>query len=229
MGPRYALPCLVVAGVALGAAGCATSTFKLTSDPGAAEVFVIDGKSGEKKSIGRTPLEMPMATVRAALGESGGAGEYVPLVVEKAEFQPERLLVPAGRFGTLVTAVEVRLKPKPLEPERKLARDLLDRLFLAQKFALTKQYERAQIELDRLLTDAPEFPRALSMRASIFFVQKNFPESVKWYELAVKADPQLDDAVQMLAKARAQLPPGNPARAPATAPGTVSTGNGGKP
>jgi tetratricopeptide (TPR) repeat protein len=179
--------------------GC-SSKFVVKSDPLQAEVSFQDSKSGEKKPLGKTPFEMPNTVLRQALGENLVSGEYFTLIVEKQGYQTEKILVPASRFETLITSLNVKLKQGDNAAEEKLAKDILNHLFLAQKLASSRQYERAQIELEKILTVAPEFPRALSMRASIYFMQKNYTESLKWYDSALKADPQMEDAIQMTAK-----------------------------
>jgi tetratricopeptide (TPR) repeat protein len=184
--------------------GC-SSMFVVKSDPAVADVYYLDPKTGLKKELGKTPLEMKDSAVKEAVGEVPSGG-YFTVIVEQKGFIPERLMVPATRFGTMVTQINVKLKPGSQEKEVRIAKDILDHLFLAQKFAVAKEYDRAQAELDRILNDFPEFARALSMRASIYYVQKNYAESLKWYELALKSDPEMEDAVRMTAKIRAMRP-----------------------
>lgn len=191
------ISCLLV----LHLTGC-TAAFTVKSDPLQADVYVQDAKSGEKKPLGKTPLELPLSAVKQTAGEDVQAGDYVTIDVEKQGYVSEHVAIPMSRFGTLVTALNVKLKPGDNPKEMHVAKDILDHLFLAQRFAVNREYERAQAELDRILTDFPDFPRALSMRGSIYYMQKNYAESAKWYERAAKADPQMEDAVKMLAKIR---------------------------
>lgn len=207
--------------------GCSTAMFTVTSDPLQADVYFQDpnstDKAAEKKPLGKTPLTMTNAELKAALGPGISSGQYFPLIVEKSGFTTEVFEVPAARFGTMLTKLDVKLKAVPLEQSSKVqeksAKAMVDRLFLAQKFALTQQFERAHAELDRLLVDFPDFARALSMRASIYYAQKNLPESLKWYEEALKLDPQMEEAVRMTAKIR-NGQPGDALRLPAGQSGT---------
>jgi tetratricopeptide (TPR) repeat protein len=219
---------LILFSVALCAGGCA-SVLAVKSEPLQADVFLQDPVSGNKKVIGKTPIEMSTSEVKALVGEEVMSGEYFTLIVEKQGYVSEKFLIPSTRFGVLVTALDVKMKAGNNPKEEKLAKDVLNRLFLAQKLAKTREYERAQIELDKILNEFPEFPRALSMRASIYFMQKNYAESQKWYEQAINADPQMEDAVQMLAKVRA-LQGGGVAKTPDRQIGSVPpTAQGGKP
>ncbi len=179
--------------------GCA-STFVVKSDPLGSDVSFIDPKSGTQKSLGKTPLEMKTSAVKEAVGEAIASGEYFTVVISQKGYVTEKVSVPATRFGTLVTQLDVKMKKGENEKEARIAKDILDQLFLAQRYAQTKEYDRAQATLDRIINDFPEFPRALSLRASIYFMQKNLEESLKWYGKALVADPQMEDAVRMTAK-----------------------------
>ena len=189
-------------GIIVSFTGC-SSVFTVKSDPLGADVFFQDPKTGEKKPLGKTPLEMPKSELRKTVGNGIDAGNFFTVIVEKPGYLPSSFSIPATGFGTMATILDVKLKEGSAPKEARIAKDLLDRLFLAQKYALSAQFERAQIEIDKILAEFPSFPRALSMRASIYFAQKNFEESVKWYDKALEADPQLEDAMRMSARARA--------------------------
>lgn len=183
---------------------CSTK-FIVVSDPPQAEVFIMDLKSGEKKTIGKTPIEMPVEDVKKSLTNKPTAGEFYTIVVEKPGFDAQTFSIPAGQFTTLVTSLDVKMKEGKSVKELKIAKEILDHLFLAQRFAVTGQFERSHIELDKIIVQFPSFARAYSMRASVFYAQKNYPESLKWYEEAIKLDPDLEEAVKMTAKIRSLL------------------------
>ncbi len=176
--------------------------FSVKSDPLQADIFFLT-KSGEKKPLGKTPLEMPVAELRKTIGEEYNSAEFFTVLVEKPGFAPESYSIPVTRFGTMLTALDVKLKASAVEKEAGMAKDILNHFFLAQKLANTQQFERAQIEIDKILALVPTFPRALSMRAAIFYAQKNYADSVKWYDEAIKADPQAEDTIKLAARVRA--------------------------
>ena len=220
---------ILFAGLALlFTSGCMTQTFTVTSEPPQADVYYQPPGATEKRTIGKTPISMPMKDLKAIIGETASSGQYFPVTVEKTGYNSETLQIPASRFGTLVTALDVKLKEGVVAKEEKTAKVLIDHLFLAQKYAVTLQFERAQIEIDKILADFPTFPRALSMRASIFYAQKNYNESLKWYEAALKVDPNMDDAVKMAAKIRNIQSGREPASVPAKAGAGIGTGTGSK-
>jgi tetratricopeptide (TPR) repeat protein len=184
-------------------AGCASS-LKVKTDPIDTEIYVLNRKTGEKKPLGKGPLEISAAEVRKKVGEEIRAGDYFELNVEKSGYIPEKLLVPVSKSGFMITSLEVTLKKSDLEKQASTAKGALAHLVLAQRFASHGEFDRAQIQVDQLLADFPDFPRALSMRGSILYLQKNYDESLKWYEKAVAADPNMEDAVKMMSKIRSQ-------------------------
>ena len=185
--------------------GCSTTNFfEVKSEPPQADVFVMTDKA-EKKPLGKTPLSIPRDDLKTALGQDTDAGEFFTVVVEKQGFLPQTFNIPATKFGTSMVSVSAKMKEGTQEKEIGQAKEVLDHLFLAQKLAMSQQFERAQIELDKVISQFPTFSRALSMRASIYYAQKNYQESMKWYEETLKVAPDLDEAVKMLAKVRSQL------------------------
>lgn len=175
--------------------------FDVKSEPLQADVFFKAPDSDEKKPLGKTPLSMPMTEVKKIVGNDAKSGQFLTIIVEKSGFVSQTYMIPATAYGLSIISLDVKLKTGA-DKEQRLAKDILDRLMLAQKFALSQQYERANIELDKILNDVPEFPQAMSMRAAIFFAQKNFPESLKWYENVLKVDPKDDEVVKMIAKVK---------------------------
>lgn len=179
--------------------------FKVTSEPADAEVYVLVGESKEKKLVGKTPLEIPIEEVTAALGATVSPGEFFTVEVAKQGFKPQSFNLPGNRFGTSVTQLDVKLLEGKSDKEMQTAQDILNRMFLAQKLAVSQQYERALIELDQILTQYPTFARALSMKGSIYLAKKNYEESLKWYELALKEDPQMDETIKLAVRVRELL------------------------
>jgi len=200
-----------------------SSKFIVKSEPPDANVYFLDTKSGEKKSIGKTPLEMPAEDVKKAVENMPSPGEFYTLIVEKNGFETQTFNLPTAQYTTLVTSLDVKLKEGAVQKELRLAKTILDQLFLAQKFALKNQFERAHIEIDKVIEQFPYFSRALTMRASIYFAQKNYSESLRWFEESLKIEPTLDEAIKMAAKLRSM--PGVAAKAALPLRNVSSTSN----
>lgn len=195
---------------ALGFTCSCTSLFVAESNPSQTEIFYITQKSGEKKLIGTTPLQLSMIEFKTKIGEDLQPGEFYKLRFEKKGFQTEEYHVPVSRFGTLATKIGITLtetkNDSSAAEQEKQAKTLIDRLFTAQRLAQLKEFERAQIEIDKILQDHPKFTRAMTMRAAIYFAQNNLPESIKWYEEALKIDPQMEDVLKLIAKIKGEKP-----------------------
>jgi tetratricopeptide (TPR) repeat protein len=191
--------------------GC-SSLLIVNSNPPAAQVSVIQwvGDSPLKPVVvGNTPVRIKVSELVENLKVDPGSGEYFELLVEKKGFTTQKLLVPATRMGHFQTQVFARLEL--LGPEAKeenktdLANKLIQHLFNSQQFAQKSDFERALAEIDQALGTDAKFSRALSMKGTIYFLQGNLPESLKWYEKAIEVDPGYADAIKMISKIHAKL------------------------
>ena len=179
--------------------GCA-SRLMVKSDPEEAKVFVkVIGRT-EPILLGQTPLDISTSQMEELTKVDPASGEVVELIVQKQDFKSERFMIPVSRFSTLRTMLLVKLNPG--EDVVTIAGAMVQHLLNAQTFANAGEFERAHVEVDHALEYDDRFARALSMRASIYFLQGDYQESMKWYEKALKLDPGLDDAVKMLAHIR---------------------------
>jgi tetratricopeptide (TPR) repeat protein len=179
--------------------GC-SSTFKVVSDPIEADVLVGTKKS-ELKLVGKTPLDLTTNELIEKIGEN--ENDFFIIEVKKEGFETEHFSFPKLQSGVLLSELNVKLKKdEGKESQLKTAQDIVNQLFLAQKFALSGQFERAMIQLDKILEEYPDFSRAASMKGSIHLAQKNYQESLKWYEKAIELDPKMEETVKLAAKVR---------------------------
>ncbi len=176
-------------------AGC-SSKLIVRSDPTDAEVFTRSPGAQEKNPIGKTPLEISTSDLERQTKISSSSGDYFELIVEKPNFQTDRILVPASRLGSMKTVISAKLIPGAKEGS--IASALVQNLFNAQTFLSHGEYERALIEVDKAIALDPNFARAYSMKGSIYFLQHNYAESLTWYEKALQKDPQIEDAIKMI-------------------------------
>lgn len=170
-----------------------SSKLAFQSEPQSVEVFVYSN-SGDKKLLGTTPLEVSFAEIEKWNSLSSLTGALIPLSFEKKDFESQKILLPPSRAG--LTSAAIFIKMKTGKDEGKLASALLQHLHNAQKFAAGGNFELAQQEVDKALEKEPLFIRAISMKGALFYVQKNWTESLKWYNKALEQDPQFDEAIQ---------------------------------
>ena len=210
--------------------GCQT-TFKVLTEPDQADVFII--QDNVEKPLGKTPLVKNNKELEELLKGQNAPGGLVNVVVKKDGFQTRNIWVPVNGGGALDSQLNIKLESGiDTKVELKTAQDILNKLFLSQQFARSQQLERALIEIDKVLEQFPEFDRAMTMKAAIYYAKGDFQESLKWYESALAINPELKSAVEMAAKVRKtlKLPTRLPPRTPAsgtTTPSAQPAGNTG--
>ncbi len=196
---------LNIVGISLLISGCSTA-LKVATQPEQASVFLIANETGEKRKLGVTPFELKNEELKEAFSGAGAPGDFVSIVVEKDEYQTRNLWLPLSSAGVIASNIELQLKKDDKKVvELKTAKEVLDKMFLAQRFARTNQFERALTEIDKVIESFPQLGRALSMKASILYAKGDFKDSLDWYEKALAADPELKDAVEMAALVRQRL------------------------
>lgn len=177
--------------------GCAGPRLKVQSTPPSAQVFASQQSSKDRKLIGTTPLEISFKDLYEKVGSSPSNGEYLVLTLESTTLEPERIMLPPVTFGASAMNIKVQLSPKQ---DVKKTESILQRLHNAQKFAQAGQLERALIETDKALEVDPQYVRSVSMKGSIFYMQKNYDEATKWFEKALAIDATFDQAVKMITR-----------------------------
>ena len=177
--------------------GCSTS-LKIISEPQEVDIYI--GEMGSEKRIhaGKTPLEISDADLEKKYKLSPSEMAFFQIYGQKKGYQSEKLLVPFG--GWLQSSAAVRIFLKPGKEVGSDVERIVKTIFNAQKFVETRQLEKAQLELDKVINEYPHFARAMSMKAGIFYLQKQYDESKVWYEKALKEDPNTTDAIIMLDK-----------------------------
>ncbi len=180
--------------------GC-SSSLKIQSEPSGSEVFISQQESKSKVSLGKTPVEITYKELQEKLGNTLSATDMLVVSLDSKENEPEKIYIPPAPFGSTKTILQIKHSPKK---EASNAGQILAKLHNAQKFANAGQFERAHIETDKVLETDPNFVRALSMKASVFYLQKNWDESIKWYEKALAIDSSFDEAIKMIARIKAE-------------------------
>ena len=178
-----------------------TSKIKIQSVPSDAEIFISQQNSLERKSLGKTPLEISVKDFSEKAGGQLRNGEFYILTIESKDCESEKILLPPQPFG--VTETQVIAKLIPLK-EGIQAKGILERLHNAQKFAQGGQFERALMETDKVLEIDSKLTRALSMKGSIYYLQKKYDEALTWFDKAIIQDPSFEEAVHMINKIKAE-------------------------
>jgi tetratricopeptide (TPR) repeat protein len=174
-----------------------SSKLKIQSEPSDIEVFVSQQNSAQKKSLGKTTIEITYSDLSEKIRGTQNSGEFVYMSFESKDFDIEKVLLPSRPFGLTSTQIFVKLTPLK---DVSQARDILQKLHNAQKFAQAGQFDRALVDIDKVLEVDPNFIRALSLKGSVYYLQKNYDEALKWFEKALALDGSFEEAVKMIAK-----------------------------
>lgn len=187
---------LVLLAMLIGLTACSGPKIKVQTSPAEADVYVAQQGSKEKTLLGKTPLEMSYQEMHQKVGSTQAGGDYLIMTVESRDYDTERLMVPPAAFGSELVDIKLQLNPKDVM----VASQILQRLHNAQKYAQLGQYERAQIECDKALEINPNFVRSLSMKGSLYYLQKNYDDALKWFDKALAIDNGFDEAINMIAR-----------------------------
>jgi tetratricopeptide (TPR) repeat protein len=171
----------------------------IKSDPSEAQIS-INLPNGQKKELGKTPLEVSFALFEEFVPLSPATGQMIPLLFERQDYESLLVMVPSVRLG--LTSASVMAKLKSNQDAAASAEQLLQFIHNAQKFVNAGNFDRAHAEVDLALNKSPRFIRGLSMKASIFYVQKRWDESQAYYEKALAIDNSFEEAIRMLTEIR---------------------------
>jgi tetratricopeptide (TPR) repeat protein len=186
---------------ALSLFGCSTAVVVVKSDPSDAEVSTREPRSGARKTLGKTPLRLDSETLfNLPSSLSCSDGTFAEFIINKDGYEPAHYFIPTEALARKEVDLDVKLFPGSQEDG--VARNLLEALFSAQRFAELGEFEHAHAEVDKALALSPGFPRAFTMRGSIFYLQKKYNESLKAYEQALVLDPKMEEAMRMIAQIR---------------------------
>lgn len=212
-------PKLVLALLTLSLGACSSAPLKVVSEPSQAEVYFVDQETKEEKRLGVTPLTKSDKDLAEQLEGQNEPGSLINLVVKKDGYRSKSIWLPTSAGGHLPASLSLKLESSTSSSdEMATASEILDKVFLAQQYAKTKQFERALIEIDKVLESFPKFDRAMTMKAAILYAQNNMKESLQWYENALAVNPELKSAIEMSGKIRKELklPSVRSARVPAS-------------
>lgn len=196
----------IVALIFLICSGCVSKPFKLVSEPDNAEAFLLVGEEKEKKSLGQTPVIKTKKEIEELIDADLNSGSTLNIVFQKDGYADKELWIPASAGGNLGVDIEVTLtKGLSSKDEVKTANQIIEKLFLAQNLARTQQFERAVIEIDKLIEKFPTLVRAMTMKGAILYASNSLKESLGSYEKALSLNPDLKTALEMSSKIRKQL------------------------
>lgn len=174
------------------------SKLTLQSEPSDAEVSIAVAGKAEKAKAGKTPVELTENQLQQMLQVTPDKAALLEITIEKKDFETRTILFPSNRWGELSKTIKIQLTPRTEASD--IVRVMLRHLFNGKKFAESRQYDQAQMELDKALALDSKSAQAMTMKAGVFYLQNNFGEAEVWYKKALAAEPSFSEAIQMLEK-----------------------------
>ena len=147
--------------------------------------------AGEKKSIGKTPLDTTMDDLKSNVGDK----ENIQLQVSKDGFQSFNLILPligSSEINVMAT-LEVNQDIKLTQDVDLLIADLFDVLRMIR----LKDYGSAFAKLDLLEKKFPYYSIIYEMKGMGHYLSKDFKKALNFYRIAFGLNPKNREAYKM--------------------------------
>lgn len=177
--------------------GCGHQRISIKTRPDDAEVYIRVNDTSPLIKIGQTPLQVSEDELRSKFGIDSRNNSFYEFVFEKENFASQNIFVPLSSFGQSNAEIVTTLK-RFSEANLKTADKLIQFLLNSQKFAQEGDFDRALKEVDKTIEINANFKWALAMRGAIYYLKKDYSESLSWYQKALEIDPGFEDAISMI-------------------------------
>ncbi|OFZ14260.1 MAG: hypothetical protein A2X86_05275 [Bdellovibrionales bacterium GWA2_49_15] len=170
---------------------CLAEELTVTSNPEQADIFIKTTSNDAGVKIGRTPLKIPMSEVVNNFAKSN----VFILEISKEGFDPYRVLL--TRTGSNDIELSVNLD---VSKNLKLVKDvdyLVTQLFEVQRQIRIKDYVDALKRLDILEKDFPHYSVVYELKASTYYLSKDFSKALSYYRKAFSMNSDNRDAYIM--------------------------------
>ncbi|MCO4793109.1 MAG: hypothetical protein KC493_05335 [Bacteriovoracaceae bacterium] len=163
----------------------------ITSNPEEVDIFVKNAQTGQELKIGKTPYKGDVDALTANVAN----GSVFMIELRKVGFESYRILF--TKAGKSDIAVNVNME---VAKDMSMTQDfdlLTGDLFDVQRMVRTKDYQSALKKLEMLEKKFPHFSVVYEMRASVFYLMKEFKRSLTFYRKAFATNPKNRDAYRM--------------------------------
>jgi tetratricopeptide (TPR) repeat protein len=163
----------------------------ITSNPEQAIISVKNAQTGQEVKIGKTPYKGSLD----AIVNNIASGSVFMLEIAKDGFEPYRILI--TKTGTSDIAINVNMT---VSRNMKMTQDfdlLMSELFDVQRMIRTKDYSSSLEKLNDLIKKFPHFSIVYELKASVFYLMKEFKRSLTYYRKSFAVNPKNRDAYRM--------------------------------
>lgn len=173
---------------------CASPGIRIYSEPGSAEVFVIEANQAPKK-LGTTPLNLDERDFN--WGQANG----VQLRFVKEGFKSESIVLPKTRFASnssihaLMDKAEASLAQ---QSQGEALRKIADAVAKSQNYIYKNQYDRAQMLLENLTIDYPNLSVLYDLLGNVYYLRKDLRSSLTAYRKSESLWPNNRETKKMI-------------------------------
>jgi len=166
------------------------SQLVINSEPANAIIYLRKSDSDKLVKFAKTPYKGKLEDLQNIVGQTAFTIE-----IKKVGFIPYRLLLANLKSSDIKLKVSLEVNN-----DIKFTQDydlLVDDLFDVQKFVRTKDYSTALEKLKLLDKKFPYFSIIDELRASVYYLQKDFKRSLAFYRSAFEKNSKNRDAYKM--------------------------------
>lgn len=156
---------------------CASPGIRIYSEPGDANVYVIQANQAPKK-LGVTPLNLDERDF------NWGSSNGVQLRFVKEGFKSESIVLPKTKFASnssihaLMEKGETNLAA---HDQTEALRKVADAVAKSQNYIYKNQYDRAQMLLENLAIDYPNLSVLYDLLGNVYYLRKDLKSSLQAY------------------------------------------------
>lgn len=175
--------------------GCASPTYRFQSTPSEADVDVIFKSSG-KKSLGKTPLTLPMSDLNPTK-------EAMTVSFRKPGLEGQTIFVPPSLFAKSVE-LDVTLTPDPRVGESKKSDQVIGEIATqvaeTQKLIQAKQFGVAEQKLNKMISEHPTVSVFYSLMGNVQYLDRKLDAALGFYRKALELDPSAGEISRVIQK-----------------------------
>lgn len=155
------------------------------------EVYVKNSQTNELVRVGTTPLTIEYADI----AENYAKSKNFMMVMKKEKYIDYKIMI--SKLSSGKYEIKPNLESFSSKKFGKKYDSLITELFDVQRLTRSQNYEGALSKLKRLETSHSDMSVIYEMKAMVFYMMKNLPESLSQYRKAASVDPSNKEVYTM--------------------------------
>jgi tetratricopeptide (TPR) repeat protein len=173
--------------------GCGTTReISIKSTPELADVYIREVGSQQSEKIGQTPIILTEEILKKV---STPGKAPMMIVVKRAGFLKQQLLL--NDLGNTSIQYDIRLEENNLSNMMTTIDKVGSELFEAQRLIRSGSYDNSLKLLNTLNKKFPYSSIINELRGAVYYLKKDYPNALVYYDIAVKYNQKNVDAFKM--------------------------------